>query len=151
MKNNSCSSLGFFGRDCLLQHNIKRIKHGSPPLKWSSKLQKHAQKWANKLAAIDTVEPDPDAKIQNNEGENLGWIAPAKPKCTYEGQEDCYTCANIVEHWYEESKNYDFQQGISFNEKPVHHFVQVSNSEIAHLYWRRSSVVRMLASLLRIR
>lgn len=125
MKFTTWKFLDFFGQDCLHQHNVKRVKHGSPPLKWSSKLEKHAKKWANKLAAIDTVEPDPDAKIKFNEGENLGWIAPAKPKCLYEGQEDCYTCENIVDHWYEEVKNYDFEKGMSFNEKPVHHFVQV--------------------------
>ena len=106
---------------------MKRVRHGSPPLKWSWKLKKDAQEWANKLAAIDTVEPDPDAKLQKKEGENLGWIAPAKPRCTYEGQEDCYTCANIVDHWYEEINNYDFEKGMSSNEKPVHHFVQVNN------------------------
>lgn len=106
---------------------MKRIKHGSPPLKWSSKLQKHAQRWANKLAATDTVELDPNAKITNMEGENLGWIAPVKPKCTYHGQANCYTCERIVEHWYEEMKNYDFEKGMSFNDQPVHHFVQVNN------------------------
>jgi hypothetical protein len=49
-----------------------------------------------------------------------------------------------VEHWYEEMKNYDFEKGMSFNEKPVHHFVQVKNLEIAHLYWRQKIFVAYL-------
>ena len=107
---------------------MRRIKHGSPPLVWSSVLQKHAQEWANKLAAMSTVKSDPEAETLNEEGENLGWILPTKAKCAYQGQTDCYSCASIVKHWYDEMKNYDFENGMSSNQKPVRHFVQVMRS-----------------------
>ena len=41
-----------FEKDCLRAHNEYRAKHGVPPLKWSTKLQADAQKWANYLATI---------------------------------------------------------------------------------------------------
>ena len=62
----------------------------------------------------------------NNEGENIGWIAPVKPKCTKAGQKNCYSCGDIVDHWYNEMKTYDFAKGKSSSNKPVHHFGQVN-------------------------
>ena len=41
-----------FEKDCLKSHNEYRAKHGVPPLKWSAKLQKDAQEWANYLTTI---------------------------------------------------------------------------------------------------
>lgn len=108
------------------QHNVKRQEHGSPPLQWSAKLQEHAQQWADNLAAIDKVIASPEAEKTYNESENLGWITPAKPRCTTTGQDNCYTCGSIIDHWYNEIKNYDFEKARSSNNKPVHHFVQVS-------------------------
>ena len=56
-----------FRNDALNAHNQYRSKHGAPPLKWSSKLESSAQRWANQLAKKGYLQHDK----QQVEGENL--------------------------------------------------------------------------------
>jgi len=52
---------------CLTVHNYWRARHGARPLVWDATLARHAQNWANHLAATSTFE-----HAQNTgEGENL--------------------------------------------------------------------------------
>ena len=56
-----------FKKDALDTHNEFRAKHGAPTMKWSSKLEARAQKWANEIANKGYLQHD----SQKEDGENI--------------------------------------------------------------------------------
>ena len=56
-----------FKKDALDTHNEFRAKHGAPAMKWSSKLEARAQKWANEIANKGYLQHD----SQKEDGENI--------------------------------------------------------------------------------
>ncbi|XP_020917047.1 Golgi-associated plant pathogenesis-related protein 1-like [Exaiptasia diaphana] len=93
---------------CLEAHNAKRRLHGVPDLKWDSDLAATATSWAQRLASTDKL-----AHSKGNYGENIyfSWG-------TNEG-----TCEEAVQSWYDEIKDYDFDNpGFS---SQTGHFTQV--------------------------
>ena len=56
-----------FKDETLKAHNEYRKRHGSVPLKWSSKLEKNARNWAHELASRGYIQH----ASQNEEGENI--------------------------------------------------------------------------------
>jgi uncharacterized protein YkwD len=73
-------------------HNAVRKKVGVPPLRWSRSLARHAQSWADRLAAQDcALKHRPSDKY----GENLFWSSqPA-------------TASEVVAEWGSEAAGYD--------------------------------------------
>ncbi|CAJ0950811.1 unnamed protein product, partial [Ranitomeya imitator] len=99
-----------FEQDFLAAHNKYRKLHGSPPLQLSRDLCKSAQKWADHLLSIQTLQHS-GSKL----GENLYYKSSSKPK-DLAGHEP-------VDSWYSEIENYDFSKpGFSSN---TGHFTQV--------------------------
>ncbi|XP_065896937.1 uncharacterized protein [Dysidea avara] len=82
-----------FTHDVITAHNQYRVKHNTPPLKWSSKAAMAAQRWAEQLAKQN--------KLQHGDhegmGQNLAYMS-GKPMT---GQE-------ATDMWYNEIKDYDF-------------------------------------------
>ena len=100
-----------FQKTCLEAHNDFRFFHEVPPLKWSSKLSRDAQNWANHLAATGKFDHDPTARSKD-QGENLYYEGPAKRLCDYgENGADCFSCEKVVQAWYNEEKDYDYGTG----------------------------------------
>lgn len=90
------------------QHNQVRAKHCAKPLAWSPKLASVAQAWANKLKANNCA----FEHSGGNYGENL-----AAGTSGYMGPDE------VVKMWYEEIKDYDFNNpGFSMT---TGHFTQV--------------------------
>jgi uncharacterized protein YkwD len=89
-------------------HNLARGKHCAKTLSWSPKLAQAAQTWANKLKANNCA----FEHSGGNYGENL-----AAGTTGYMGPEE------VVKMWYEEIKDYDFNNpGFAMN---TGHFTQV--------------------------
>ena len=65
------SHFGWIENACLKAHNDRRALHGAGPLIWDDTLVKHAQVWADHLAATGKIRHDPDRDV---EGENLAWF-----------------------------------------------------------------------------
>jgi len=79
----------------LAAHNKHRAKHCAPPLRWSKKLAKVAERWANKLAKRDcALEHSTDDKY----GENLFFGGPP----------GAFPVTEVVDGWYSEVKDYDY-------------------------------------------
>eukprot|EP00794_Sanderia_malayensis_P003339 gene3339-3828_t len=97
-----------FKKDSLDTHNEFRERHGAPTMKWSSKLQTNAQKWAEALAKKGYLQHDD----QKTEGENIACM---------KGQD--LTGRKATEMWYDEIKDYNFKKP-GFNSK-TGHFTQV--------------------------
>ena len=76
-------------------HNAVRKKVGVAPLRWSQPLARHAQKWADALAAdgcaLDHRRDDPY-------GENLYWSSGAA------------SASAVVAKWADEAKDYDHRR-----------------------------------------
>ncbi|KAG2220785.1 hypothetical protein INT45_012454 [Circinella minor] len=68
-------------------HNELRAKHGSPPLRWSTKLEKYAQKWSNGCEFKHSQGPY---------GENLAMGHASFP--------------DAINAWYNEEKAYNYNQ-----------------------------------------
>ena len=115
-----------FEKACLEAHNDLRAFHGSPALKWSAKLTRAAQSWANHLAATDKFEHDLVA-LDQGQGENLYYKTFPKRLCGYGEQgADCTSCGEIVQMWYDEEADYDYQTGKAKKiGRPVLHFTQL--------------------------
>lgn len=82
-----------FKNDILKAHNSYRKNHAAPALKWSSKLEANAQKWAKELAKKGYLQH----ASQSEEGENIACLKGAE-----------LTGGKATEMWYEEIKDYDF-------------------------------------------
>lgn len=139
----SCSFSPGFQKTCLEAHNAFRAFHDVLPLKWSSKLSRDAQKWADHLASIGGIHHDPKARGKD-QGENLYYEIPAdRPKrlCDYdENQADCLSCKDIMQLWYNEEENYDYKTGKA--KKPgavILHFTQ--------LIWKASRELGMATAV----
>ncbi|KAM3910853.1 uncharacterized protein RB166_019653 isoform 2-T5 [Leptodactylus fuscus] len=99
-----------FEQDFVAAHNKYRALHGSPPLQLNRDLCSSAQKWADHLLSIRTLQHS-NSKC----GENLYYRSSSSPK-DLAGNEP-------VDSWYSEIKNYDFSNpGFSSN---TGHFTQV--------------------------
>ena len=92
----------------LAAHNRVRARHCAPPLAWSDKLAKVAQKWADSLVAQGCA----FEHSRTDYGENLaaGTIGALDP-------------ARVVAMWYGEIAHYDFRRG-GFSME-TGHFTQV--------------------------
>lgn len=115
-----------FDRDCVTEHNKLRRLHGAQPLSWSESLAEDAQKWAEYLAINDKIEHDGETSADKDEGENIAWFVPPQPKCQGSWKPNCVTCGEVVQNWYDESENYNYQTGAAKKpDLPVKHFAQV--------------------------
>ena len=115
-----------FDRNCVTEHNRLRKLHGAQSLSWSESLAEDAQNWAEYLAQNDKIEHDYETLAEKDEGENIAWFTPPKPKCQGDWKSNCVTCSEVVQNWYDEEKNYDFQRGTGKKlNYPISHFAQV--------------------------
>lgn len=96
-----------FQKECLDTHNKLRAEHGAPPLKWSAKLASESEKWAKELLRNN--------KLQHSSGEYGENLAFAS------GYE--LTGAGATQMWYDEIKNYNFDNPGNFG--GTGHFTQV--------------------------
>lgn len=107
---------------CVMAHNKLRNLHGSQPLVWSEKLGYEAQKWCEELAMNGEIQHDGQVMNAKNEGENIGVV----PKIS-QRSEGVGPCNTLVEKWYSEERNYNYQTGLpKAPAMPVSHFAQVS-------------------------
>lgn len=100
-------------------HNIKRKIHHADDLVLDSKLNKHAQEYAERLAKEDKFYHDGGQLEEFMEGENL-YLAG--------GSSDP---VNAVGAWYQEIADYDFSLEVQTTKKATGHFTQ--------LVWKGSS------------
>ncbi|XP_045898538.1 Golgi-associated plant pathogenesis-related protein 1-like isoform X2 [Micropterus dolomieu] len=99
-----------FQQKFLEAHNAYRAKHNTPPLTLSSELTASAQKWADHLLSIKTLQHS-----NTKDGENVFFkssSATFKP-----------TGKEAVDSWYSEIKNYNWSRP-RFNSN-TGHFTQV--------------------------
>lgn len=123
-----------FDKDCVRVHNQLRALHNASALCWSESLARDAQKWAESLAYRDRAEHDYQDLITKGQGENIAWMAKTVEKCQGPRKPGCISCGDIVEKWYSEEKNYDFQKAAPVDAgQPVRHFNQVT-LKIKHVF-----------------
>lgn len=80
-----------FGKEALDAHNKYRVLHQVPELKWSRKLEKDAETWANQLAKEGRLKHD-----DTDDGENVYAVM---------GKDDV-TGGEVIERWYSEVEKY---------------------------------------------
>ena len=111
-----------FQRDALKRHNYYRKYHQSIPMKLTQKLNDYAQQYAETLAEKGEMQhstKEAREKIYGDwTGENLYYFWTSQIDLTITG-------AAAVDDWYDEIKDYDFQNGKSKNGGVVGHFTQV--------------------------
>ena len=83
-------------KEILELHNSFRSKHCAPPLRWSKRVARVAQTWANKLRKAGCAF---DHSKNRKYGENLFFTGPSS---NVSGRQ-------AVETWYEESRSYNFK------------------------------------------
>lgn len=67
-------------------------------------------------------------------GENLAYFQPAVPKCEGAMVDNCVNCREMVQRWYDEVKNYDFDKGGPNRIKaPYRHFSQLIWADTSEL------------------
>ncbi|XP_041098587.1 uncharacterized protein LOC121309627 [Polyodon spathula] len=99
-----------FKAEVLEAHNAYRRQHGAPPLRLDAGLCRESQEWANHLLSLRALQHS-----DTSYGENI-WYKWSSNKTDATGEE-------IVESWYNESKDYDFKHpGFQSN---TGHFTQV--------------------------
>ena len=128
----SKSDLERFQRDGLKRHNYYRKYHKSGPMELTQKLNDFAQKYAETLAAKNTMQHsthEQREKIYGDwTGENLYYFWTSESDVEING-------AAAVDSWYDEIKDYDFVKGGSKNGGVVGHFTQ--------LVWKGSTQLGM--------
>lgn len=138
-----------FDRDCVTEHNKLRRLHGAQPLSWSESLAEDAQKWAEYLAINDKIEHDGDTLTEMDEGENIAWFVPPQPKCQGAWKPNCVTCGEVVQNWYDEAANYNFQTGTAKKpDLPVKHFAQVRSGFIFIDCFNQEGVIAIIVIIL---
>ncbi|XP_072452908.1 Golgi-associated plant pathogenesis-related protein 1 isoform X1 [Notamacropus eugenii] len=85
-----------FAGDILKAHNEYRRRHGCPPLKLDSRLNREAQQYADALATTKILKHSSESS-RGNCGENLAWASYDQ------------TGQDVADRWYSEMKNYDFK------------------------------------------
>ena len=139
-------------------HNELRARHGdcrrsetgtiscspTPPLTWSADLAKSAQTWADTCPLQDPSNPDAgfihskagETRLANT-GENIHgagskWTSDRNGNRTYEAPDVYSESTRAVRSWYDEIKNYDFNdpegswaRGQNDRNKQVGHFTQL--------------------------
>ena len=114
-----------FDRGCVVAHNKYRKMHGTGRLYWSETLAAEAQEWAENLAQSDKIEND--KSLDSMQSESIHSLKPAKPKCQGAKSSECVSCSEIVEEFYKEGENYDYQTGKAKDkESSVNRFARVS-------------------------
>lgn len=67
-------------------------------------------------------------------GENLAYFRPAVPKCEGAMVDNCVNCREMIQRWYDEVKNYDFDKGgPKTRSGPYKHFSQLVWANTAEL------------------
>lgn len=96
----------------LAAHNEARAEVGTPPLEWSDRLAKEAQKWADVLARKGRLQHDD----QSAEGENL-WMGTA----------NYFSLEDMVGGWTEERADYDHGEfpNVAKRGRVVGHYTQM--------------------------
>lgn len=84
------------GRPILEAHNRRRAQHCAAPLRWSRKLARSAQRWADELARRDCAFEHSRTRY----GENLA-----------AGTEGTLGPERVVDLWFGEREDYDFGAG----------------------------------------
>ncbi|MGH0120706.1 UNVERIFIED_CONTAM: hypothetical protein FKN15_031635 [Acipenser sinensis] len=74
-----------------------RQQHGAPPLRLSAQLSREAQKWASQLLSMRALQHS-----DTDHGENI-WCRTSSVRMPVSGKE-------VVEAWYKEIKDYDFNR-----------------------------------------
>lgn len=116
-----------FSKQALEAHNKYRAKHKVPPLKWSDKIAKEAQAWAEKMARSRKLQHASQSERDGN-GEN---IAMFSGKFETAGEE-------ATNMWYSEVKDYKFDKpGFQGN---TGHFTQVVWKESKELGMGRAQI-----------
>ncbi|EDO40805.1 predicted protein [Nematostella vectensis] len=107
---------------CLDAHNSFRSQHGAKPLKWDDYLAKHAQAWADSLAAKGGLSHSPQAGVSDKEGENLA---------------NAGSCPEAVAQWIGQLGKYK-SSGACTN-PPAN--APAGTEEVAQLMWQSTSAV----------
>ncbi|MEU0568113.1 CAP family protein [Nonomuraea sp. NPDC005983] len=95
-----------FQQDCLDAHNTYRARHGVPAMQSDPQIVAFAQKWAAEMARTRKFEHSTaDVRLplhrDGSWGENTFYSMSSAP-----GQ--VVSCAEVVKGWYDEIKDYDF-------------------------------------------
>jgi len=100
-------------KECLRVHNVYRKNHEAEDLVYNEALAIGAQKWADHIAEIATMEhsPESDGKV----GENIA--THTNPDMDFN-----FTAQMAVDSWYSEILDYDFE---GENQLECGHFTQV--------------------------
>ena len=128
------ASLTFFEQDCLDRHNSLRFRHGTGALVWDEAIASGARNWSQFLLHNQSLLHDRTYPF----GENLGFFAitPAQNICNSAAETSCVRCSQIVDQWYSEISNFNFNVGTPNDPSlPYLHFTQ--------LVWRSSSKLGM--------
>ncbi|EDO44787.1 predicted protein [Nematostella vectensis] len=112
------SNIAVDATQCLAAHNHKRVLHGTAGLSWNAQMAEEAAKYAKKLAEDnkDTTRVSLN-HASTSDGENL----------YYSGTSSGHTarCTDAVSAWYNEIKDYDYNDYTNHPGAMIGHFTQV--------------------------
>ena len=104
-------------------HNRVRAKHNLPPLKWSNKLAKYSQQWANKLASGTACQMYHRSGTPPY-GENL-FRSSAVIWSDGKREVSQVTISDVVKAWANEEKWYNYNNNSCQPGKQCGHYTQV--------------------------
>ncbi|RTZ67452.1 MAG: SCP-like extracellular [Aquificaceae bacterium] len=115
-------------RGTLASHNSVRAQLGLVPLRWSNKLARYAQQWANHQAQTQNCamqhRPHQAGPFQQVHGENLFW---ASPKHWSDGKTELQeiSIGEVVKAWADEVVDYDYNSNSCREGEQCGHYTQI--------------------------
>lgn len=104
-------------------HNQVRTKHNLPPLRWSEKLAKYSQQWANNLGRGSACKMYHRSGTPEY-GENL-FRSSAIIWSDGKREVSPVTIKTVVKSWADEEKWYNYQQNRCRSDRQCGHYTQV--------------------------
>ncbi|HIO92337.1 MAG TPA: SCP-like extracellular [Leucothrix mucor] len=112
----------------LASHNSVRTQLGLVPLRWSNKLARYAQQWANHQANTQNCamqhRPQQAGPFKQVHGENLFW---ASPKRWSDGKVELQELSieRVVKAWTDEVVDYDYNSNSCRQGEQCGHYTQI--------------------------
>ncbi len=115
-------------RGTLASHNAVRSQLGLVPLRWSNKLARYAQQWADHQASTQNCamqhRPHQAGPFKQIHGENLFW---ASPKRWSDGKTELQeiSIGEVVKAWADEVVDYDYNTNSCRAGEQCGHYTQI--------------------------
>lgn len=118
----------------LAAHNRVRQQHSLPPLQWSQRMSKYAQRWAKHLATsgCNMVHRSEAGRDRLEAGENIFWGGPVTWSDGARNVQKV-SAADVANAWASEQADYDYQSNSCRPGKQCGHYTQMVWKTTTHV------------------